>query len=204
MGGTEGFPVVDVDMTSTVARLMNHPQRPQPASGAFPSSREPRGDEEKAANQVTRRMAYSFTDMDGGQGGNGMSAQRHETTPLAAQWRVVRTSNTPIAVPQKVTHTTGTTSTDTPVQIPALGLHFAIGSVSTSSSKTDSSMRRFYPIFLRRRVVPDRHAVATDDVGRDIIQDQESLSSGKIGASAQGSLLRTKMGKEEEHGGSTE
>lgn len=76
--------------------------------------------------------------------------------------------------------------------------HRPIGNVSMSSSKIDSSLGRFYPIFLRMRVVPDRHDVVTGEVDHDLIQGQESLSpSDKIGASDLGSLLKMARGKEE-------
>ena len=66
-------------------------------------------------------------------------------------------------------------------------------------SRADSSLGRFYPSFLRNRIVPDRHAVATDEADHDSIQEQERATvSDKIGASDLGSLLKLKRDKEEE------
>ena len=86
----------------------------------------------------------------------------------------------------------------TPVQIPELGSSRIIGNVRTSVSKADASLGRFYPSFLRIRIVPERHAVLRGEVDRDLTQEQErTTSSGRIGSSDSLSLLKMKRDKEE-------
>ena len=196
MSELEGAQPFEPNMSGADSNLMKHTARRQSVSDTLPSDREIKK-EDQAANQLTRQKAFSFDDKPTKtEPVNPTGAPRSD---IVAQGRIMpQTTKDPLIRVSNAAAKPKTESAPT-AQVPALGAARVIGNVCTTGSRADSSLGKFYPNFLRKRLVPGRRAVVSDDVGPEIAHDQEGdLTSERIGSGDFGALINMSRGKQEE------